>query len=126
MSAFSLARAGALGVCFLALLGCQSIDDAAFPTRELAVEFEGNAYKVINNYDPTVPGYFNWVSAVDGRMKGSDRALAIRVVEEAVGPQVCDGQNMVFEEGAIWGGVGPNYATFQPTIHRWIIIADCP
>ena len=109
----------------LLLAGCSAANDAAFPKTEISVERDGRNFSIIHSFDPAVPGHYQWVSLSGARLKGSDRAEVIDIVEKEVGPQFCNGKPMKFTEGAIWGGLGPDYATFDDARGRWIIVTTC-
>ncbi|MEM9138786.1 MAG: hypothetical protein AAGB15_03060 [Pseudomonadota bacterium] len=110
----------------MALGSCGAVNDAAFPVKDNRIVLDDQAFKVQSRYDPSIPGYLNGITLEGGRLTGADRARVIALVENQVGPLICDGgAKMKFTEGAIWGGVGPDYAFFQDKSARWIIMAPC-
>ncbi|MEL6335674.1 MAG: hypothetical protein AAFQ88_03395 [Pseudomonadota bacterium] len=125
----SIMLRAALLAAALAAAGCQSGRNYAYDRTdteaEATIRHEGVAYAVLTDYDRTVGGYMNWVRGLDGALTEADRAKAVAVVTDKVGPFLCQGEPFAVKPDPENTRFQPPSVFFQPERNRWIVIADC-
>lgn len=125
-------RAALMLLPIFALAACDPPLEEAWAPETYAFEKEGRALEVRAQYDPVEMGWFTRISEPDGRLELSDRPMVIDLVENQVGPELCDGNPLSFEPGEIWNartGWSNNPAKglshYMSDNGEWQIVARC-
>jgi len=121
-----LARAGLT----LALLGgmgaCSApLEDPVSPERHSIVR-DGVVYTAIARFDTLQQGYFTRIYPVMLQDRALDRTLAIDLVEQDLGPTLCEGQPLSHDETGALSLFGyTNAIDPLPSLGGWQILASC-
>lgn len=119
-----------LSVC--AVAGCNAPLEEIWPTKTLSFSKEGRELDVRTQYDPVEGGWFTRVYDPRGRLEQTDRSLVLDLVENQVGPEVCDGKPLEFTPGEIWNArtgwsnnPAKGFSHYMKTHGEWQIVATC-
>lgn len=119
-------RTIALFCTALALAGCSNPLEELWPAQKFAIEDAGRTYDIRTQYDPFERKWWTRVSVTGGRLEPDDRFTAFRIVQDQVGPKVCDdGAKIEVKPQKIWTRHGAETIRYLPENGTWILVGAC-
>jgi len=119
-------RLAALAVATMALAACDPPLEGSSRTEYLTVVQDGMSYDAIAKYDGFQQAYFARIMPQMPSQPALTREEAIALVETGLGPQLCGGGPMVFDETGVISLFGyGNEADPLPSMGGWQIVASC-
>ena len=112
-----------LGV--LVLAACDPPLDELYPARFYAFETDGITYQVRAQYDPFERGWFTRVTSIERPLHADDLAFATGLVENDLGPLVCDGNVLDVEPGDIWNPLAGDQIEFIEGPGSFQLVGRC-
>lgn len=111
----------------LALGACTTTLDAVYPIERYAIDADGRTYLVRAQYDPIERGWFARVELPDDvRLEPDDRSKVFDVVQNKLGPKVCDdGRPLLVEPEEIWSGHDAKTIRYLPVNGVWQLVGVC-
>lgn len=122
-----------LSLPVMALGACVGPLEGLIDPETYEVTRDERMFAVRVHYDPLEFAYFTRVYEPDGYLSYGDRALAIDIVANSVGPQVCgEGEVLAFEPGQVWNAgarlddnTSLGLSHYMEDIGEWRIVAEC-
>lgn len=106
---------------FLALAACDAPMEELWPRQNFAFDRDERTYEVRVQYDPFELGYYARVWWPGGPLTAADGPAAIAVVEEQLGPELCNGGRLSSRTRGESGQAGLLLAQMG----QWEIFARC-
>ncbi|MEM7056886.1 MAG: hypothetical protein AAF557_04810 [Pseudomonadota bacterium] len=108
------------------LAACDQPLQELYPAERHTIETEQRTYLVRAEYDPFERGWFALVSVPDGgRLEPDDRFAVFDVVQNKLGPKVCDGAALEVKPEKIWTGHGAKSIRYMPVNGEWQLLGRC-
>ena len=120
-------------VALVVLGGCVGPLEGMIDPETYTVTRDERIITVRAQYDPMEFAWFTRVWEPDGYLTYDDRALAIEIVSQNVGPQVCgEGSALAFEPGQVWNAAlrlddnnSLGLSHYMEETGEWRIVATC-
>ena len=110
----------------LFLAACSSPFEEFLPAETHTFKSGTRTYVVRAQYDPFERGWFARVSLPNGmRLEPDDRAAVLNVVQDQLGPKVCDGEKLEVVPEVIWTRHGGKTIHYLPQIGMWQLVGTC-
>ena len=109
----------------LAFAACDAPMEELWPRQNFAFDRDGRTYDVRVQYDPIEFGYYARVSWIGGKLTFQDRAAAIAVVEEQLGPELCNGGRLDHSAQGAFSHREGQPGQFLPDMGEWEIFTRC-
>lgn len=114
-----------LPLAVLVLAGCEPPLQELFPPRFYSFEEDGITYNLRAQYDPFVRGWFTRVTSVERPLNADDLVFALGMVENRLGPLVCEQMRLDVDQGDIWNDWAGNRIEFLEDLGTYQMVGRC-
>jgi hypothetical protein len=112
-------------LALVALAACDPPMTELFPPRFYGFEREGISYDLRAQYDPFESGWFVRVWSLETDLDARDLARTVQIVEQDLGPRLCEGDQMLVEPGEVWNPLAGDEIEPLPAFGGWQFVARC-
>jgi len=120
-----LTTIAALGAAGLALAACSSPLEELYPVQRYVFEQDGRTYDVRAQWDPFERGWFTQTALRHGRLEPGDRTRVFALVQQTLGPQLCEGNPLEVTPELVWTRHGQWTVRYLPEIGTWHLVGEC-
>lgn len=109
----------------LLLPACDPPMEEILPASYHTVDRGAVRYEVRAQFDPFERGWFVRVFSIQDPLGLDDVDLATSIVEEDLGPRVCDGGQLHVDPGEVWNPLAGDEMTYLVGLDTWQFVARC-
>lgn len=108
------------------LVACSPLPQELYPAEKHTFEADDRTYLVRAEYDPFERGWFAKVSRPDGlRLEPDDRFAVFDVVQNKLGPKLCEGTALEVKPEKIWTRHRGKSIRYLPGNGEWQLLGRC-
>jgi hypothetical protein len=109
----------------LALGACDAPFEELYPAETFTFGEGSETIDVRAQYDPLERAWFTRSSSRFGKLTVKQRFEIFDLVEQKVGPKLCEGKPLKVEPEKIWSGHGATTIRYLPEIGAWQLVGEC-
>ena len=116
----------ALPLIAVMLAACSPLPDELWPAETHTFQEGERTILVRARWDPLERGWFTRLRVPNGgRLEPDDRAAVFDLVQNKLGPKICDGQPLEVEPEKIWSGHDATTIRYLPVNGEWQLVGTC-